>query len=51
MTSILFMTHVGVPGGAEFKMIDLAECVDHSSEVLLMQHDSLEGMLHQRGIR
>jgi len=50
MTSILFMTHVGVPGGAEFKMIDLAECVDHSSEVLLMQHGSLEGMLHQRGI-
>lgn len=51
MTKILFMTHVGVPGGAEFKMIDLAECVDQSSEVMLMQHGSLEAMLHQRGIR
>ena len=51
MTNILFMTHVGVPGGAEFKMIDLAECVDQSSEVMLMQHGSLEGMLRQRGIR
>lgn len=51
MTSILFMTHVGVPGGAEFKMIDLAECVAESSEVMLMQHGSLEGMLRNRGIR
>jgi glycosyltransferase involved in cell wall biosynthesis len=51
MTNILFMTHVGVPGGAEFKMIDLAECVDQTSEVMLMQHGSLESMLKERGIR
>ncbi len=51
MNHILFMTHVGVPGGAEFKMIDLAECVAHTSEVMLMQHGSLEAMLHERGIR
>ena len=51
MTNILFMTHVGVPGGAEFKMIELAECVDQPSEVMLMQHGTLEDMLQQRGIR
>jgi glycosyltransferase involved in cell wall biosynthesis len=50
MTNILFMTHVGVPGGAEFKMIDLAECVAQPSEVLLMEHGALEALLEKRGI-
>lgn len=49
--SILFITHVGDPGGAEFKMMAIAGTMRDSSEVLLLQHGSLEGLLAAAGIR
>ena len=48
---LLFLTHVGDPGGAEFKMLDLCNTVRDSAEVVLFQHGSLERILHERGIR
>lgn len=50
MKRILFMTHAGEPGGAEFKMLDLCQSVPHQTAVLLLQPGSLEGLLRQRGI-
>jgi glycosyltransferase involved in cell wall biosynthesis len=49
--SILFITHVGDPGGAEFKMMAIAGTMRDSAEVLLLQHGSLEGLLAAAGIR
>ena len=49
--SVLFLTHVGDPGGAEFKMMALCEAVNDSAEVMLLQHGSLESMLQKRQIR
>jgi glycosyltransferase involved in cell wall biosynthesis len=49
--AVLFLTHVGDPGGAEFKMMALCETVSDSAEVLLLQHGSLESQLAQRQIR
>jgi glycosyltransferase involved in cell wall biosynthesis len=48
---LLFLTHVGDPGGAEFKMLDLCNTVGDSAEVMLFQHGSLERILRERGIR
>ena len=48
---LLFLTHVGDPGGAEFKMLDLCNTVRDSAEVMLFQHGSLERILRERGIR
>jgi glycosyltransferase involved in cell wall biosynthesis len=48
---VLFLTHVGDPGGAEFKMMALCEAVNGSAEVLLLQHGSLESMLSKRRIK
>jgi len=45
--SVLFLTHVGDPGGAEFKMMALCEAVNDSAEVMLLQHGSLESMLQE----
>jgi glycosyltransferase involved in cell wall biosynthesis len=47
---ILFITHAGEPGGAEFKLIDLCESIEHEREVLLFQHGSLERILGEHGI-
>ncbi len=49
-SGLLFLTHVGDPGGAEFKMLDLCKTVRHCAEVMLFQHGSLEKMLRDRGI-
>jgi glycosyltransferase involved in cell wall biosynthesis len=49
--SILFITHVGDPGGAEFKMMAIAGTMRESAEVLLLQHGSLERLLGAAGIR
>jgi len=49
--SILFITHVGDPGGAEFKMMAIAGTMREAAEVLLLQHGSLEGLLGAAGIR
>jgi hypothetical protein len=48
--SILFMTHVGVPGGAEFKMIDIAGMLESRREVLLLQGGPLQALLDQHRI-
>ncbi len=48
--SILFITHVGDPGGAEFKMIALCKSLRGSSRVLTLQHGSLERILAEQGI-
>jgi glycosyltransferase involved in cell wall biosynthesis len=48
--SILFITHVGDPGGAEFKMIALCKSLRGSSRVLTLQHGSLERILEGQGI-
>ncbi len=47
---VLFMTHVGDPGGAEFKMLDLCHAMRERAEVLLLQHGSLERILDDAGI-
>ncbi len=47
---ILFLTHVGAPGGAEFMMIKLCEAFRSNSEVLHFQHGPLESMLQERSI-
>jgi glycosyltransferase involved in cell wall biosynthesis len=47
----LFLTHVGDPGGAEFKMMALCETLLDSAEVMLLQHGSLESMLLERQIK
>ena len=48
---VLFLTHVGDPGGAEFKMLDLCRSVADDAEILLFQHGSLESILTRRSLR
>lgn len=50
MKRILYITHVGEPGGAEFKMIDLCQTIDQPRSVLLFQHGTLEQILKKAGI-
>jgi glycosyltransferase involved in cell wall biosynthesis len=47
---VLFLTHVGDPGGAELKMLDLARAVRERAEVMLLQHGSLEASLRDQQI-
>lgn len=49
--SVLFITHVGEPGGAEFKMLDLCRTLGKRAEVLTFQKGSLEQILEHEGIR
>jgi glycosyltransferase involved in cell wall biosynthesis len=48
---VLFLTHAGDPGGAEFKMMALCKTLVGSAEVMLLQHGSLESMLRERQIK
>jgi glycosyltransferase involved in cell wall biosynthesis len=48
---MLFVTHVGEPGGAEFKMMAIAGTMPASTEVLLLQEGSLQTLLKSSGIR
>ena len=48
--TLLFMTHVGEPGGAELKMIELCRAVRGRAEVMLFQHGSLQGILRRNRI-
>jgi len=50
MSKILFLTHVGDPGGAEFKMIDLCVDLGEKAEVLHFQEGSLSAHLSQKNI-
>lgn len=47
---VLFLTHVGDPGGAEYKMMNLCRILRQSCEVMLFQHGSLEGLLDAQQI-
>jgi glycosyltransferase involved in cell wall biosynthesis len=47
---VLFLTHVGDPGGAEMKMIDLCQATRGRAEVMLFQHGSLEETLRKQAI-
>lgn len=47
MPRVLFLTHVGDPGGAELKMIDLCRAMRGCAEVMLFQHGSLEDILRR----
>lgn len=49
--SVLFLTHAGDPGGAEYKMIDLCRSFRDTAEVLLFQHGTLEDILSDYRIR
>jgi glycosyltransferase involved in cell wall biosynthesis len=48
---VLFLTHVGDPGGAELKMIDLCQATRDRAEVMLFQHGSLEEILRRQAIK
>jgi glycosyltransferase involved in cell wall biosynthesis len=50
MRRVLYTTHAGEPGGAEFKMLDLCETLRQPCEVLLFEHGTLEEMLTRAGI-
>ncbi len=47
---ILFLTHVGSPGGAEYKMIELCESSEYSSKVVHFQNGLLENILKEKNI-
>lgn len=47
MPRVLFLTHVGDPGGAELKMLDLCRVMRGRAEVMLFQHGSLEDILRR----
>ncbi len=50
MTKVLFLTHVGDPGGAEFVMLRLCKAMEDTSAVLYFQRGSLENTLKEQGI-
>ena len=47
---VLFLTHVGEAGGAEYKMIDLCRSMRDRAEVMLFQHGPLENLLQRERI-
>jgi glycosyltransferase involved in cell wall biosynthesis len=47
---VLFLTHAGDPGGAEYKMLDLCRSLGERAEVMLLQHGSLEELLDRYAI-
>lgn len=51
MSKILFLTHVGDPGGAEFKMMDLCSDLGDKAEVLHFQEGNLSLLLSKRNIK
>lgn len=50
MKKILFLTHVGAPGGAELKMIDLCKAIKPAAEVMHFEPGPLETLLKEQGI-
>lgn len=50
MKRVLFLTHAGDPGGAEYKMLDLCRTLGAAAEVMLLQHGSLEAILGEHRI-
>lgn len=49
--NILFLTHVGSPGGAEFKMIDFCESQKYQSTVVYFQNGLLKNILDKNNVR
>jgi glycosyltransferase involved in cell wall biosynthesis len=47
---ILFLTHVGSPGGAEYKMMNLCEMDEYESKVLYFQNGLMDDILPKRQI-
>lgn len=47
---LLFLTHVGAAGGAEYKMLDLCESTTYSSKVVYFQNGPLEKNLKDKNI-
>lgn len=50
MSRILFITHVGDPGGAEQVMVRLCEPLKTTSEVMLFQNGAMEDILKNKGV-
>ncbi|GJL85996.1 MAG: glycosyl transferase [Micavibrio sp.] len=48
---ILFITHAGNPGGAEYKMVKLCSAPEQNSEVMLFQNGHLEKILKENDIQ
>ena len=48
---MLFVTHAGDPGGAEFTLLAVCRSMRASAEVLLLQHGSFEKVLQEQNIR
>jgi glycosyltransferase involved in cell wall biosynthesis len=48
---MLFVTHAGDPGGAEFTLLAVCRSMRESAEVLLLQHGSFEKVLQEQKIR
>lgn len=51
MSTILFLTHVGDPGGAEFKMMELCSSLGDKAEVLHLQEGNLSQQLSKKNIQ
>ncbi|HBR68873.1 MAG TPA: hypothetical protein DEA55_05810 [Rhodospirillaceae bacterium] len=50
MKKVLFITHAGNPGGAEYKMISLCRAIGKTAEAMLFQHGHLETLLQEENI-
>lgn len=50
MKRVLFITHAGNPGGAEYKMISLCRAIGKTAEAMLFQHGHLETLLQEENI-
>jgi len=48
---MLFVTHAGDPGGAEFTLLAVCRSMREDAEVLLLQHGSFEKVLREQNIR
>jgi hypothetical protein len=46
--NVLFLTHVGFPGGAEYKMVELCTSHNYFSKVIHFQHGELENVLQDK---
>ncbi|MBX2834032.1 MAG: glycosyltransferase family 4 protein [Micavibrio sp.] len=51
MSKVLFLTHVGDPGGAEFKMLDFCEKLPFDCEIAYFQKGSLGEHMNKRALK
>lgn len=50
MKKVLFVTHVGNPGGAEYKMMHLSAAMGDSAMIMHLQHGPMEHILAERNL-